>query len=54
MSVLTRNEETIMIALCRLGGDAHGPALAGIADHPKHTSENVRDPQAHDDGEKGG
>jgi DNA-binding PadR family transcriptional regulator len=27
MSVLTRNEETIMIALCRLGGEAHGPAL---------------------------
>ena len=27
MSVLTRNEETIMIALCRLGGNAHGPAL---------------------------
>lgn len=27
MSVLTRNEETIMIALCRLGGEAHGAAL---------------------------
>ena len=27
MSVLTRNEETIMIALCHLGGEAHGPAL---------------------------
>jgi PadR family transcriptional regulator PadR len=27
MSVLTRNEETILIALCRLGGEAHGPAL---------------------------
>jgi PadR family transcriptional regulator PadR len=27
MSVLTRNEETIMIALSRLGGEAHGPAL---------------------------
>jgi PadR family transcriptional regulator PadR len=27
MSVLTRNEETIMIALCRLGGDAHGSTL---------------------------
>jgi len=27
MGVLTRNEETILIALCRLGGEAHGPAL---------------------------
>ena len=27
MSVLTRNEETILISLCRLGGVAHGPAL---------------------------
>lgn len=27
MSVLTRNEETILMGLCRLGGEAHGPAL---------------------------
>jgi PadR family transcriptional regulator PadR len=27
MSILTRNEETILIALCRLGGEAHGPVL---------------------------
>lgn len=27
MSILTRNEETIMIALYRLGGEAHGTAL---------------------------
>lgn len=27
MGVLTRNEETILIALYRLGGEAHGPAL---------------------------
>jgi PadR family transcriptional regulator PadR len=27
MSILTRNEETILIALCRLEGEAHGPAL---------------------------
>jgi PadR family transcriptional regulator PadR len=27
MSILTRNEETILIAICRLGGEAHGPAL---------------------------
>lgn len=27
MSILTRNEETILVALCRLGGEAHGPAL---------------------------
>lgn len=27
MGILTRNEETILIALCRLGGEAHGPSL---------------------------
>lgn len=27
MGVLTRNEETILIALCRLGSEAHGAAL---------------------------
>lgn len=27
MSILTRNEETILIAICRLGGEAHGTAL---------------------------
>jgi PadR family transcriptional regulator PadR len=27
MKILTRNEEMILIALCRLGGESHGPAL---------------------------
>ena len=27
MSILTLNEETILIALCRLGGEGHGPGL---------------------------
>ncbi|MCD6516559.1 MAG: PadR family transcriptional regulator [Candidatus Aminicenantes bacterium] len=27
MGILTRNEETILIALCRLKGQTHGPAL---------------------------
>lgn len=27
MGILTLNEETILIALCRLGGRAHGPDL---------------------------
>ncbi len=27
MGILTRNEEIILIALCRLGSEAHGPAL---------------------------
>jgi DNA-binding PadR family transcriptional regulator len=27
MGILTLNEETILIALCRLGGEGHGPSL---------------------------
>ena len=27
MSVLTLNEESILISLCRLGGEGHGPVL---------------------------
>ncbi len=27
MAILTLNEETILIALCRLGGEGHGPSL---------------------------
>jgi DNA-binding PadR family transcriptional regulator len=27
LAILTLNEETILIALCRLGGEGHGPGL---------------------------